>query len=272
MNKLYVLLIVVALAGCSLAPDYTRPALPTPATYPDGAGAGQQKLLPDTRQFFRDPQLQRLIEIGLASNRDLRVATLNIEQARALYRIQRAERLPSLDANGSLSRQRGNIDSAVAGGSKVSSLYSVGIGLSAYVLDLFDRVRNLTDAQLNEYMAVSETQRAVALSLVAEIATAYLNQRALSERIEITRMTLKSRDEELVLIRHRLAHGVGSDLDLSQAETQLESARSDLAPILNGPACWSYAAVLEPSQWPAHVKQRRAADSPRPWRTGRRMP
>ncbi|MEE3509570.1 TolC family protein [Pseudomonas sp.] len=145
-----------------------------------------------------------MVEIGLTANRDLRVATLNIEQARAQYRIQRADLFPLLDAMGSLSRQGGGIYSTRAGHSKVSSLYNVGIGLSAYELDLFGRVRNLADAQLNEYLAVSEIRKAVALSLIAEIATAHINQRALSERIEITQMALRSRDEGLVLIRHRL--------------------------------------------------------------------
>ncbi|WP_439870363.1 efflux transporter outer membrane subunit [Pseudomonas syringae] len=232
MNKLPLLMIAGVLAGCSLAPEFKRPEPPVPLQFPGVNAAPANAVLPDSRLVFRDPRLQRLIELGLAANRDLRVATLNIEQARAQYRIQRADLLPSVDATGAFTRQRGQTGFAATEGqgqSQVTNLYNVGIGISTYELDLFGRVRNLTDATLNEYQAIGETREAVALSLVSEIATAYLNQRAASERIEVTQLTLKSREEGLALIRQRLELGVGSDLDLSQAETLVEGARSDLA-------------------------------------------
>lgn len=230
MSKLYCLMLSVFFAGCSLAPHYERPASPVPLQYPAKLAEATPGMFPDAMTLFRDPRLQRLIELGLESNRDLRVATLNIEQARAQYRIQRTDLLPAVDVSGAYTRQRSRngIESAGAG-SQVGNLYNVGLGLNAYELDLFGQVHNLSDAALNEYMAINETRQTVSLSLVSEIATAYLNQRAVSERIDITRRILKSREESLEIIRQRLNSGVGSDLDLSQAETLVEGASSDLA-------------------------------------------
>lgn len=230
MSKLYCLALVGFLAGCSLAPHYERQVSPVPQQYPVNLTEAARSMLPSGLTLFRDQRLQRLIELGLESNRDLRVATLNIEQARAQYRIQRADLLPAVDISGAYTRQRNlNGNEATDSGSRVGNLYNVGLGLSAYELDLFGRIRSLSDAALNEYLAISETRQAVSLSLVSEIAAAYINQRALSEQIYISQRALNSRKESLELIRQRLGLGVGSDLDLSQAETLVEGARSDLA-------------------------------------------
>jgi multidrug efflux system outer membrane protein len=240
MNKLSMLLLTGLLSACSLAPTYERPAMPVPEGYLGvAAQTGASMAIPGWQNLFTDPRLRRLISIGLEQNRDLRVAALRVEEARAQYRIQRADLLPNISATSSATRQRSpaiGLDNtreipaeAVSGGSQVTNLYTVGIGLSAYEVDLFGRIRNLSDAALDEYLALEDTRRSVELSLVAEIATAYMNQRALSDRMAVTKQTYESRQQGLDLIRQRFSYGLGSELDVSQAETLLETAASDLA-------------------------------------------
>lgn len=237
MNKLYGLLLAGLVSGCSLAPDYTRPSMPTAAVFPDSVQASAA-VLPDWQGLFTDPRLERLITLALEQSRNLRVAALRVEEARAQYRFQRAQQWPSLAVTGSGTRQRSaSIQSegqqaAAPGASaspEISNLYSVGVGLSAYELDVFGRVRNLKDASLNQYLALDETRRSVELSLIAEVATAYLNQRAAQERLELTRQTLENRQRGLALTRQRFEYGLGSELDVSQALTLVETAESDLA-------------------------------------------
>lgn len=236
MNKLYVLLLAGLVSGCSLAPDYARPDLPTAVVYPDSVQT-HGATVPDWQDLFTDPRLKRLITLALKENRDLRVAALRVEEARAQYRIQRAEQWPSLSVTGSGTRQRspaiqnGTTQAAgdVDANREISSLYSVSVGLAAYELDVFGRVRNLKDAALSQYLSLDETRRSVALSLIAEVATAYLNQRAAQERLGLTRQTLENRQRGLELTRQRFEYGLGSELDVSQALTLVETAESDLA-------------------------------------------
>jgi multidrug efflux system outer membrane protein len=234
MNKLYGLLLAGLVGGCSLAPDYTRPTMPIAPVFP-GVIEASAAVLPDWQGLFTDPRLKRLITLALEENRDLRVAALRVEEARAQYRIQRAEQWPSLSATGSGTRQRSPAEGQemTAGGAaanrQISSLYSVGVGLSAYELDVFGRVRNLKDAALSQYLSLDETRRSVELSLIAEVATAYLNQRAAHERLGLTRQTLENRHRGLELTRQRFEYGLGSELDVSQAVTLVETAESDLA-------------------------------------------
>lgn len=237
MNKLYGLLLAGLVSGCSLAPDYTRPTLPIDPVFP-GAMEASVAVLPDWQGLFTDPRLKRLMSLALEENRDLRIAALRVEEARAQYRIQRAERWPSLSATGSGTRQRSSAvpnegqevaTDGVATNHQISSLYSVGVALSAYELDVFGRVRNLKDAALSQYLSLDETRRSVELSLIAEVATAYLNQRAAHERLGLTRQTLENRQRGLELTRQRFEYGLGSELDVSQALTLVETAESDLA-------------------------------------------
>lgn len=240
MSKLPVLLLAGLLGGCSLAPTYEQPPAPIPADYPVvSAPVNPAETVPDWQALFTDPRLRQLIEIGLNQNRDLRMAVLRVEEARAQYRIQRADLLPNVSVSGSATRQRspalglentgGLPAQAVSSGSQVTNLYTVGVGLSTYEVDLFGRVRNLRDAALGEYLALQQTRRSVELSLIAEIATAYTNQRALSERIAITRQAYESRQQSLELIHQRFDYGIGSELDIAQAQTLLETTASDLA-------------------------------------------
>ncbi|MGK2287187.1 efflux transporter outer membrane subunit [Pedomonas sp. V897] len=243
-NRTAVLLVcVLPLAACSFAPEYRRPALPTASTYgadlaPDAGGPVAVET--GWRQFFRDARLQRLIGLALENNRDLREAVLRIEEARAQYRIQRADQLPNLDLGGSATRIRAGAGTAggVAGGgsaapglagSSTINRYEIGVSVSAFELDFWGRVRNLTEAARAAYLATIEAQRAFQLSLIADVATVYLVDRELEERIALAERTVRTRTEGLEIARLRLEAGVISELDYRQTETLLTQAQTELA-------------------------------------------
>ena len=216
------------LAGCmNLIPDYHRPEAPVAATYPpenlpataSGAVAAADI---DWHQFYADPRLKRLIEIGLVNNRDLRVAVLNIEQARALYQIRRADELPTVGAG--LTAQR-----APAGNGKLVNTYAVGVAVSGYELDFFGRIRSLSEAALRQYLATDEARKTVHIALISSIATTYLAVLADDEQLRVTRQTLATREDSLRLTKLKFDYGATSELDFRQAESLLEGARASLA-------------------------------------------
>ena len=217
----------LALSSCSsLIPEYQRPAAPVPPSYPaDVTAAGppgaEAAADIDWQRFFADPRLKRLIELALANNRDLRIAVLNIEQARAIHQIRRADQYPSVGIGGSASR--------AAVGDGVATVYAVGFAVTGYELDLFGRVHNLSDAALSQYFATAETRKAVQISLVSSVANAYLAVLADEEQLRVTRETLATRDESARITKLRFDNGATSELDYRQAESQLEGAKAALA-------------------------------------------
>ena len=226
------LMAATALSGCTLAPRYERPGLPVgqawpvaTASAPAGASAGDLAW----REVFQDARLQRVIELALDQNRDLRVAAANIERARAQYRVQRAELLPAIGAVGSQSKAHIPAGVSPTGQAMTTDQYSATVGFSAYELDLFGRIRSLSAAALQSYFAVEENRRAVQISLIAEVAADYLTLAADQDLLAITQETLKTREDALVLSQKRFEAGATSQLDLSQAQTLAEQARSDAA-------------------------------------------
>jgi len=220
------------LAGCmNLAPKYERPAAPVASTYaselaPAGAPGAKVEATAaadlDWQRFFADPRLKKLIELALVNNRDLRVAILNIEQARATYRIQRADEWPTVGAGASVQR-------SVAAPGSVINTYSVGLQVTSYELDLFGRVRNLSQAALSQYLATEEARKATQISLIASVATGYTSLLADDELLRVTRDTLKTREDSFQLTKLRFDNGATSEVDLRQAEQLLEGARATLA-------------------------------------------
>ncbi|MNR78123.1 Outer membrane protein OprM precursor [compost metagenome] len=222
------LLTAGVLSACSMAPKYTRPDAPVAASYPAAsAAADQQQRAYETgwRNFFPDARLQALIGAALVNNRDLRVAALRIEEARAQYNIQSADLLPTLNANATGSRARVPASISNTGSSIVSSNYQVGLGLAAFELDFFGRVRSLSDAALAAYLATEEAQRAAHISLISEVAKAYLAERAYAEQQRLAERTLESRRTAYDLAKQRFDVGASSALDLRQNEALLQSAR-----------------------------------------------
>lgn len=227
------------LSGCSLIPDYQRPAAPVAGQYPQGLAypsdqAAQQASKQAAaeqgwRKVFHDPALQQLIQTALTHNRDLKVAALNVEGYRAQFRIQRADLFPAIDANASGTRQRLPADLSQSGQAGISSQYGVNLGVSAYELDLFGRIRSLSQQALETYLASEQARRSTQISLVASVATAYLTWQADRELLKLTQDTLDTYEQSLRLTTRSNEVGVASALDLSQARTSVEGARVSLA-------------------------------------------
>ena len=225
--------LLLLLGGCTLAPRYQRPDLPVARILPDtqqgNASAATKETVIDAelgwRDFFIDPQLQQLIQTALANNRDLRTSALNIESYQAQYRIQRSALFPSINGEGVGSKQR-----TLSGGNYVTAeTYSASVGVTAYELDFFGRVRSLKDKALEQYLAMEATYRSNRISLVAEVTTAYLSWLADRELLIVTKDTKKIEEESFHLIEQRTREGLATQLDLAQARTSLETAKANLA-------------------------------------------
>lgn len=221
------------MAGCTtLAPDYTRPAAPVPASFPASAkpsGDAPSASNIAWRDYFADPALRDTIAQALENNRDLRVAALNIEKARAQYGIQRAALLPSVGISAGGSAQRLPADLSSTDQASITRRYDATLGFSAFELDFFGRLRSLKDQALAQYLATEEARRSAQVSLVAEVANAWLTLAADRERLDLARRTLLTRQRSLDLTRHRFDAGVASALDLHQQETLFQTARADVA-------------------------------------------
>lgn len=212
------------LSACmSLAPEYQRPAAPVAQTFPgDTSGSGRSAPDVEWRAFFADERAKRLIALALQHNRDLRVAALAIEQARAQLQVRRADTWPTLNAIASGQRQPDTSGNQ-------TSLYTVGLGVTAWELDFFGRVRSLSDVALSQFYASEEGRKAAQISLIAAVASTQLAVQADDELIEATRRTLATREDSLKLTKLKFDNGAASELDLRQAESLLEAANVALA-------------------------------------------
>ena len=222
--------LLVALTGCSLAPNYQQPAAPVAEQW---AGADVQQnvaALPDWREFFQDAALQQLIDTALENNRDLRIAALNVDAFRAQYRIQRSARFPSLDASGGANRQRipGNMNPG-GDNSTINSQYSANVGITAWELDFFGRLGSLRDQALETYFASEQAQRSTQLSLISSVAIAWLNLQADQETLKLVRDTLATFEDSMRLVERSYDVGIATLLELQQARTLTESARISLS-------------------------------------------
>ncbi|MGV2896834.1 efflux transporter outer membrane subunit [Achromobacter sp. AGC78] len=261
--------VAVALAGCSLAPDYKRPDAPITGVWPDQpkvqyggynnpTSLGSQPasaVVPEAgipaadlgwREFFRDPRLQSLISLSLVNNRDLRVAVQRVEEARAQYGVQRGAQWPSIGAGIQGQRQHlpANMRAGGPDSSSISSSYQAGIGLTTFEIDLFGRLRNLSEAAYQQYLSTEQAQKTVQITLVGSVAQAYFNLRAAEVQLDLTQRTLASRQESYDLVKRRFDGGVASELDLNQSKTLLDTASSDLAQLARARAQALNALVL----------------------------
>ena len=222
----------LALAGCTMIPAYDRPALPVPSEWP--AAAASQPAPPGARpaaeigwqEYFADPGLRKVIETALANNRDLRVAALAVEKAQALYRIQRSELTPSFGVQATGERYK---LPKTMGDPKVVQQYTAQVGISAWEIDLFGRLRSLSAAAVEQYMATEEARAAAQISLVGAVAASWLNLAADQEHLALSRSILEAQQASVELIRRSNELGVASDLDLRQAESQVDTARAGVA-------------------------------------------
>jgi multidrug efflux system outer membrane protein len=241
------LAIAASLGACSLTPVYQRPALPVPGAYPASPAnlapsPGVAKATPAPAQagaptaadiawqdFFADARLRELIGLALANNRDLRVAALNIESARAQYRIQAAEQLPHLSANASSSLSRTPADLSTTGQAGIFRQYGVNLGVSSWEVDFFGRLGSLKAQALESFLATEEARRSTQISLVAEVASDYLTLLADTDRLALARRTLASQSDSYALTQRTAEVGLASELTLRQTQTSVETARADVA-------------------------------------------
>lgn len=235
LNTCAVVVAAALLAGCSMIPDYERPAAPVPAAWPQGGAYGKTAsaaapLWADVawKDFFVDPALQKLIQQALDNNRDLRAATLAVEQARAAYRVSEADRLPTVNAAGSqnVSRTPADLSRTVPPRAETTRTYNANLGVTAFELDLFGRVRSLNEQALEQFLATEEARNATQITLIAEVANAYLTLLGDLKLLALTEETLRSREASLNLIRRSFQQGVGSELDVAQAQSAVETARA----------------------------------------------
>jgi outer membrane protein, multidrug efflux system len=235
IKKLYSFLAITAvlLTGCSMAPKYTRPEAPVPAAWPSGPAYKETPSMQGAaadlnwREFFADERLQAIIATALRNNRDLRVAALNVERARALYRIQRAELFPIAESHLRATKQHVRISGST--GLVTLEEYSANLGISAWELDFFGRIRSLGKKALEEYFATEQARRSAQILLVSEVANAYLTLAADRENLKLAQSTLESQQAAFNLIRRRFEVGLAPELDLRQAQTRVDAARVDVA-------------------------------------------
>ncbi|WAC06390.1 MAG: efflux transporter outer membrane subunit [Thermodesulfobacteriota bacterium] len=238
IRKLFSLLATtVLISGCTLIPKYTRPEAPIPDAWPSGTAykenfsTSEGKLPEDIKWqvFFIDERLKEVIGMALKNNRDLRVAGLNIEKARALYRIQRAELFPTIDAVGSVYKERIPANITGTGHTMTVEEDGLNLGISSWELDFFGRIRSLKKKALEEYLATEQARRSAQISLVTEVAGAYLTLAADRESLKLTEATLDVQQASYDLVRLRYEVGLVSELDLRQAQTRVDAAKVDKA-------------------------------------------
>ncbi len=244
---------VALLAGCSMQPTYERPALPVATTYPTGsayksstaasAGAASPAVDIGWRDFLIDPRLQRLVEIALKNNRDLRVAALNVAQTQAQYRIQRAASFPQVGGFTEYSASRTPADVATSGNVTLTHDYAVGLSAS-WELDFFGRLQSLSDQALQQYFATAQARKAVDILLVSEVADQYLTLLADDELLAVTQRALESAQASYTLTLLQFQTGTGNELSVRESETVVEQAKANYAAQLRGRAQAENALVL----------------------------
>lgn len=240
MNRILIVFTAAALlSGCIRAPKYQQPAMPVPAAWPDsatpagGAGAGPAAADVKWNEFFADQKLRSIIELALKNNRDIRAAALNVEKVHAMYRIQRSEQFPTVSATAS-----GNVyrlpSTSTFGAFGVPNAvtvqqYNVNVGAASWELDLFGRIRSLKSAALEQYLATEQAHVATQIALVGAVAGSYLTWAADRENLRLAQETLVTQQATYDLIKSTRDAGLASDLEVRQAESQVEAARVDIA-------------------------------------------
>jgi len=239
MNRpLWFLMVGIALfsGGCSLAPEYTQPEAPIPVQWPQGAAYKDAGAMPGAptvpslkwKDFFVDKRLQEIIETALNNNLDLRLAALNVERARALYGIQRAELFPVVNAAGAGIKQRVPADLSATGQSMTAEQYGVNLGVASWEIDFFGRIRSLEDRALEEFLATEEARRSTQITLVAEVARAYLTLAANRENLKLSQSTLETQQANYNFVKRRSELGLATELDVREAQTRVDAARRDI--------------------------------------------
>lgn len=228
ISSVSILALSLLSGGCSFIPQLDPVSSPVSGKFP-GKTAGEVPADIAWQKFFTDPRLKKLVQTALANNRDLRIAALNVEQARAQYGISRSELFPTVNAGGSTTRQRSLNGGGGGGRGSTSGDYDVSVGLVSYELDLFGRVRSLNSSALESYFGSDAARVGAQISLVSQIANQYLTERALQEQVALSEQSLAGFNSAYDIVKQRFDAGAISELDLSSIEVQRQTARADLA-------------------------------------------
>jgi multidrug efflux system outer membrane protein len=242
-------MVMVGLAGCNLAPEYRQPDSPVGAQFPDQPRLAYQRPSGDLtvqtvaaralsdrtgneadvpwQQFFQDPALKELIALALVGNRDLQQAVARMDQAEAAWGVQRGALYPTLGASLSGSRQRAPFADGLP--STITSQYNAGIAVTAFELDLFGRLRNLSESAFQQYLATREGARTVQIALVADVAIQYYRWRMTQVLKALTEQTLKSRQRSYRLVQARFGRGVANRIEVAQSRSLVDAAAAALA-------------------------------------------
>jgi len=236
-KNVFITLTILSLTACTMAPVYTRPESPVPGEWPKGEAYKDVKDMPDNakatvsnwQDYFVDGRLQKVITMALENNRDLRIAALNVERAKAVYGIQRAELFPTLDMVGTMSRERVPADISNSGKTHISDYYGGDLGVLSWEIDFFGRIRSLKDKALEQYLSTEHAQRGTQISLISSVAITYLAVAADRENLKLARSTLAAQQETYDLIKRRYDVGLTAELDLRRVQTQVDAARGNVA-------------------------------------------
>jgi len=220
-----------------MTPKYTQPEAPIPTDWPDGPAYQKSQSPPGIptadelgwQEFFTDPKLQQVIETALNNNRDLRLAALNVERARALYGVQRAELFPAIGATGVGSKQRGSADLTPPGEPRTTKQFNVNLGITSWEIDFFGLIRSLEEQALQEYLGTEEARRSAQIALVSEVARVYLTLAADRGNLNLAQSTLEMQQGVYDLVRQQYEIGLATELDLHRSQTQVDVARGDVA-------------------------------------------
>ncbi|HTO44574.1 MAG TPA: efflux transporter outer membrane subunit [Burkholderiales bacterium] len=233
------IVVSIALGACSLQPAYRQPDLPVASAYPTGpaykATPGGKGATPlpaaeiGWRDFLTDPRLQKLVEVALANNRDLRISVLNVAQAQSSYRIQRAALFPQVTGFADATRSRTPGSLTTNGQPQTLNTWEAGVAVPAWELDFFGRLRSLSDAQFQLYLANAQARKAAEILLVSEVANQYLTMLADDELLAVTERLLETSRKNYDIVKLQFDTGTTTELALRQAETIVEQAEANHA-------------------------------------------
>lgn len=236
-TPILILTLAVGLSGCTMIPKYNRPEAPIPGQWPSGAAypvtqpsaSSSNVMQIKWQEFFTDPKLHKIIEMALQNNRDLRLAALHMERARGLYGIKRSDLLPVVNADGGGGEQQVSADFVSPGAKRTSKAYEVNLGVAAWEIDFFGRIRSLEKQALEEYLDTEQARRSAQISLIFSVANAYLALASDRENFALAKSTLESQRSSYKLVKRQYELGVATRLDLHRAKTPVEIARRDIA-------------------------------------------
>jgi outer membrane protein, multidrug efflux system len=236
-QRLSIIGVILFLSGCAMIPRYKRPESPVPTAFPSGEaymyGGSSQEAQSITnirwQDVFPDIKLQKVIEIAFTNNRDLRLAILNVERARGFYGVKKAELFPAVTASGAGSRQRLPKDFSGTGEPLTYEQYSVDLGVTAWEVDLFGRIRSLKKQALEEYLGTEQARRGAQTALISEVARVYLTLAADLEKLKLAQATLDMQRNVYYVIWQQYDKGIATEPDLRRSQTQVDAARVDIA-------------------------------------------